>query len=58
MVQRILELREEGVQLDDVAVLFWNAWQSMNLEIELNTHNILFVKYGGIEFTEAVHIEI
>jgi len=57
IVQRVLELREEGVALDDIAVLFRSAWQSMDLEIELNTHNIPFVKFGGIKFTEASHIK-
>jgi DNA helicase-2/ATP-dependent DNA helicase PcrA len=57
IVQRVLELREEGVPLDDISVLFRSAWQSMDLEIELNTHNIPFVKYGGIKFTEAAHIK-
>jgi len=46
IVQRVLELREEGIALNDIAVLFRSAWQSMDLEIELNTHNIPFIKFG------------
>ena len=57
IVQRMLELREEGVELNDMAVLYRSAWQSMDLEIELNTHNIPYVIYGGIKFTEAAHIK-
>ena len=57
IVQRILELREEGVELGDIAVLFRSAWQSIDLEIELNTHNIPYVIYGGIKFAEAAHIK-
>ncbi|MBM3709600.1 MAG: ATP-dependent helicase [Actinobacteria bacterium] len=57
IVQRVLELREEGVSLGDITVLFRSSWQSMDLEIELNTHNIPFIKYGGIKFTEAAHIK-
>ena len=57
IVQRILELREEGIELSDMAVLFRSSWQSMDLEIELNTHNIPYVIYGGIKFTEAAHIK-
>ncbi|OQA21338.1 MAG: ATP-dependent DNA helicase PcrA [Actinobacteria bacterium ADurb.Bin346] len=57
IVQRVLELREEGVALNDIAVLFRSAWQSMDLEIELNTHNIPFIKFGGIKFSEAAHIK-
>ncbi len=57
IVQRILELREEGVPLNDIAVLFRSSWHSMDLEIELMGHNIPFVKYGGLKFTEAAHIK-
>ncbi|MBM3705839.1 MAG: ATP-dependent helicase [Actinobacteria bacterium] len=57
IVQRILELREEGVELGEIAVLYRSAWQSMDLEVELNTHNIPYVIYGGIKFTEAAHIK-
>lgn len=57
IVQRMLELREEGVELNDMAVLYRSVWQSMDLEIELNTHNIPYVIYGGIKFTEAAHIK-
>jgi DNA helicase-2/ATP-dependent DNA helicase PcrA len=57
IVQRILELREEGVPLNDIAVLFRSSWHSMDLEIELMSHNIPFMKYGGLKFTEAAHIK-
>ena len=40
-----------------MAVLYRSAWQSLDLEIELNTHNIPYVIYGGIKFTEAAHIK-
>jgi DNA helicase-2/ATP-dependent DNA helicase PcrA len=56
-VQRILELREEGVELFDMVVLYRSAWHSLDLEIELNTHNIPYVIYGGIKFNEAAHIK-
>jgi len=57
IVQRMLELREEGVELNDMAVLYRSAWHSLDLEIELNTHNIPYVIYGGIKFNEAAHIK-
>ena len=55
--QRILELREEDVPLDDIAVLFRSGWHSNELEIELNSCNIPFVKFGGLKFIEAGHIK-
>ncbi len=55
--QRVLELREEGVPLDDISVLFRSGWHSTELEIELNSCNIPFVKYGGLKFTETAHVK-
>lgn len=55
--QRILELREEGIPLDEMAVLFRSGWHSTELEIELNSRNIPFVKYGGMKFTETAHVK-
>lgn len=57
IAQRILELREEGVELNKIAVLFRAAWHSNELEIELQHCNIPFIKFGGIKFVEAAHIK-
>ncbi len=55
--QKILELREEGVPLWDIAVLFRSSFHSFDLEIELTRHNIPFVKRGGFQFMETTHIK-
>ncbi len=55
--EKILELREEGVSLDDMAVLFRNSFHSNELEVELAHRNIPYVKYGGIKFLEAAHVK-
>ncbi|MDD5431632.1 MAG: ATP-dependent helicase [Candidatus Omnitrophica bacterium] len=57
VADKILELREEGVELRDIAVLFRSGWHSNDLEIELSSRNIPFVKYGGQKFVEAAHIK-
>jgi len=57
VVQRVLEIRDEGVPLNKIAVLFRNAWHSNDLEIQLAAANINFSKHGGIKFTEAGHIK-
>ncbi len=57
VVQRILEAREEGVPLSDMAVLFRSGFHSFDLEIELNRSNIPFVKVGGFKFMETAHIK-
>jgi len=55
--QKILELREEGVPLWDMAVLFRSSFHSFDLEIELARRNIPFVKRGGFQFMEAAHVK-
>jgi len=57
IAQRVLELREEGVPLNKIAVLFRAAWHANELELELKNRNIPYVKYGGIKFAEAAHIK-
>jgi DNA helicase-2/ATP-dependent DNA helicase PcrA len=57
VAEKILELREEGLNLKDIAVLFRSGWHSNDLEIELASRNIPFVKYGGLKFVEAAHIK-
>jgi DNA helicase-2/ATP-dependent DNA helicase PcrA len=57
VVQKVLELREQGVPLDNIAVLFRSGYLSFDLEIELNKANIPFVKYGGFKFIETAHIK-
>jgi len=55
--QKILELREEGVPLWDIAVLFRSSFHSFDLEVELTRHKIPFVKRGGFQFMETAHVK-
>lgn len=57
ITQQVLALREQGVPLDKIAVLFRASWHANELEIKLRAANIPYVKYGGLKFTEAAHIK-
>lgn len=57
VVQKILELREEGIPLDEIGVLFRSGFLSDVLEIELMKANIPFIKFGGFKFIETAHIK-
>lgn len=57
VIQKILELREQGIALNDIAVLFRSSYLSFDLEIELNKADIPFVKFGGFKFIETAHIK-
>lgn len=55
--QRVLELLDEDVELNDICVLTRNARMSFNLEIELSKRAIPFQKFGGPKFMETAHIK-
>ena len=57
VVERTLELREQGVALRSQAVLFRSGHHSDALEVELGRRKIPFVKYGGLKFLEAAHVK-
>ena len=57
IVEKILDLREEGVSLRDIAVLFRSSFHSFDLELELSKANIPFQKFGGMKFVETAHIK-
>lgn len=57
VTQAVIQLREQEIPLNEMAVLFRNGRDSFDLEVELNRKNIPFVKYGGQKFTEAAHIK-
>ncbi len=57
IVDKILELTEEGISLNDIAVLFRSSFFSFDLEIELNKAGIPFQKFGGMKFIETAHVK-
>jgi DNA helicase-2/ATP-dependent DNA helicase PcrA len=57
VADRVLELYEEGVALQNQAVLFRASHHSADLEIELSRRRIPFIKYGGLRYLEAAHVK-
>ncbi len=57
VVEKILEFREQGAKLEDIAVLFRSGYMSFDLELELQRANIPFQKFGGMKFIETAHIK-
>ncbi|MBI3039339.1 UvrD-helicase domain-containing protein [bacterium] len=55
--QRILELNEDGIGLNRIAVLFRSGFHAYQLELELKLKNVPFEKWGGFKFLEAAHIK-
>jgi len=57
IVNKIEGLVNEGVPLNEIAILFRSGWHSNDLEVELASRRIPFLKYGGQKFVEAAHIK-
>jgi len=57
VAQRLWELRDEGVSLNDVAVLYRAHFHSMELQMELTRRNIPFLITSGLRFFEQAHIK-
>jgi DNA helicase II / ATP-dependent DNA helicase PcrA len=57
VVEKVLESREQGLDLKAQAVLFRASHHSGQLEVELTRRNIPFVKFGGLKFLEGAHIK-
>jgi DNA helicase-2/ATP-dependent DNA helicase PcrA len=57
IAQRMLELREEGLTLNDMAVLYRSHYQSMEVQMELTKRGIPFEIRSGLRFFEEAHIK-
>jgi DNA helicase-2/ATP-dependent DNA helicase PcrA len=57
VAEKISKLQEEGLALQEMAVLFRSGFHSYKLEIELASRGIPFEKRGGLKLTESAHIK-
>jgi DNA helicase II / ATP-dependent DNA helicase PcrA len=57
VAQRMLELREEGVELNNIAVLYRSHFHALELQLELTRRNITFSITSGIRFFEQAHLK-
>ena len=57
VAQRILELQEDDISLNDIAVLCRSARMTYNLEIELAKRAVPYRKFGGLKFIETAHVK-
>ncbi|HEY8849174.1 MAG TPA: ATP-dependent helicase, partial [Thermoanaerobaculia bacterium] len=57
VAQRILELRDEGEKLSDIAVLYRSHYQSLELQMELTRRLIPYEIRSGVRFFEQAHIK-
>jgi DNA helicase-2/ATP-dependent DNA helicase PcrA len=55
--QRIEELAEEGIELDEIAVLYRAHYHSMELQMEMTRRQMPFELLSGLRFFEQAHIK-
>lgn len=57
IVEKILEYREKGIALNQVAILVRAFWHARFIELELNRRSIPYVAVGGLAFNERRHVK-
>lgn len=57
VVDKILEYREKGISLSQVAILVRAFWHARYIEVELNKRRIPYVAVGGLKFNERKHVK-
>jgi DNA helicase-2/ATP-dependent DNA helicase PcrA len=57
IVEKIQQLGRQGIELNQIAVLFRAGYHSFDLEIELSRSQLPFIKVGGFKFVESAHIK-
>lgn len=57
VAQRMLDLREEGMVLNQMAVLYRSHFHAMELQLELTRRNIPFTITSGVRFFEQAHVK-
>jgi DNA helicase II / ATP-dependent DNA helicase PcrA len=54
---RILELRDEGTSLEEIAVMYRSHYHSLELQLELTRRNIPYRVQSGVRFFEQAHLK-
>jgi DNA helicase-2/ATP-dependent DNA helicase PcrA len=57
VAQKMLDMTAEGMNLNDIAVLYRSHYQSMELQMELQRRGIPFEVRSGLKFFEQAHIK-
>lgn len=57
IAQRVLELHEEGVALNEIAILYRAHYHSMEIQLELTRRGIPYAITSGLRFFEQAHVK-
>lgn len=57
IANKVIELREEGINLNHQGILFRSSYISIPLQAELSKRNVPYKMFGGLKFYETAHIK-
>lgn len=57
VTQRIQELQDEGIEMEEMAILYRAHYQSMEIQMELVSRGIDFQITSGLRFFEQAHVK-
>jgi DNA helicase-2/ATP-dependent DNA helicase PcrA len=57
VAQRILELRDEGIELNEIAILYRAHYHAIELQLELSRRGIPYLITSGVRFFEQAHVK-
>ena len=57
VASRILELRDEGTNLENICVMYRSHYHSIELQLEMSRRNIPYRVQSGVRFFEQAHIK-
>jgi len=57
IVDKVIEYREQGIALNQIAVLVRAFWHARYIEAELNRRRIPYIAVGGLKFNEKKHVK-
>jgi DNA helicase II / ATP-dependent DNA helicase PcrA len=57
IVDKIIEYREKGIALNQIAILVRAFWHARFIELELNKRSIPYIAVGGLAFNERKHVK-
>ncbi len=57
IAQRVAELNEEGIELNEIAILYRAHYHAMELQMELTRRRVPFQMTSGLRFFEQIHIK-
>ncbi|MFX0077328.1 MAG: ATP-dependent helicase, partial [Candidatus Hermodarchaeota archaeon] len=57
IANKLNELQRDGINLEDIAILYRAGFHSLSIELELQNRNIPYVVHSGVSFFERAHVK-